>query len=296
MSNNNGTITPSLVAQQALPILTANFPFLKAFVSDFSDEVVSPLYSEVINTRIPSLQAVSSYSPTLGYVAATGNMTNVAVTINQHRNASIKFTDQEMSSTDLNLIDQYAESLAYGLGNDIMSAVASLWTTGNYSTVVSSAGAPLGRVSGVATARKALETNLVPQNDRYWISGPQAEFELFSDPSLVKLTYGAQGINENGIPDAMGFKFGTYQSMPTTAGLLAVAFQKSAIVIAARAPAIASNASQVAFVENIIDPRSGLTIQVRQYYLPQLGLTQVDYVVMYGVAVGNPQCLAIVTH
>jgi len=201
-----------------------------------------------------------------------------------------------MSSTDLNLIDQYAESLAFGLGNDIMSAVAALWTTGNYSTVVSSAGAPLSRVSGIATARKALETNLVPKNDRYWISSPEAEFELFSDPSLVKLTWGAPGVDSTELPDALGFKFGTYQSMPNTGGLLAVAFQKSAVVIAARAPAIASNASQVAFVENIIDPRSGLTIQVRQYYLPQLGLTQVDYVVMYGVAVGNPQCLAIVTH
>jgi P22 coat protein - gene protein 5 len=295
MANSLGTITPALIAQEALPILTDLFPIVKAFVTDFSNEAV--LFNQTVYSRIPSVGTAQAYDTVNGYTPATGTLTDVPVTINLHKHASLAFNDQEMSSTNLNLIEQFATDLAAQMGNDIMSSVAALFTTGNYSSAVALSGASITRVNGIVAARQVLESNKVPTNDRFFITSPVTEAQLLADDSIVKMTWGAQGVSEVGIPDIHGFKFGNYTSLPTTGGLCAAALQKAAVVIAGRVPELPPERGVAvpALITNVTDPKSGLTLQVREFYLPALGKYQVTYTWMYGVAVGSAKSLVRIT-
>jgi len=300
MANNLGTITPILVAQEALPILTDNFPFIGSFCTDFSSQ--NALFNQTIYTRLPQLQPVASYDLNNGYVPATGTLTDVPVTINNHRHASVAFNDQELSSTNLNLVQQFASSLAFQVGNDMMSGIVSLFTTGNYSNSVSiPTGSLITRANGILGAKKTLDTAKVPGNDRVFINSPQTEYELLQDESLVKLTWGAAGVGDDGLPEVHGFDFGTYSSLGTfyTPGnLIAVAAQRAAVVVAARAPELPSEALDVPVpgkITNVVDPRTGFTIQVREFYDIGKGKLQVTYVWMYGCAVGSSANLVRIT-
>lgn len=290
MANSLGTTSPVIIAQEALQILTDRFPLIKAFVTDFSDEAV--YFNSAIHTRLPQLTAVQAFDTVNGYVAASGILTDVSVTVNQHKHASVSFNDQEVASTPLNLVEQFASSLADQAGNDIMSAVAGLFTSGNYSQVVALTGQAMTRVNGIVAARQILESAKVPTNDRFFITSPAAEAQLLSDPSIVKTNWGALGISEASIPDTHGFKFGNYTSL----ALAAVALQKNAVVIASR-PVSNPDAVTASFakVTNVTDPLTGLTIQVREIPLPWLGKYQVTYTWMYGVAVGSSANLVRIT-
>jgi len=297
MSNSLGTITPILVAQEALPILTDRFPFIQSFATDFSSQGV--LFNQTVYSRLPQIQSAQDYDTTNGYVASAGTLTDVPVTINKHRHSSVAFNDQELSSTNLNLVQQFANSLAYEVGNDIMSGIATLFTTGNYSTSVSvSSGSLITRANGILAAKKSLDVNKVPESDRVFINSPQAEYELLQDESLVKLTWGANGVGANGLPEVHGFDFGTYTSLPTTSNLIAVVAQKAAVVVAARAPELPSEALNVPVpgkITNVVDPKTGFTIQVREFYDIAKGRMQVTYVWMYGCAVGSALSLVRIT-
>lgn len=295
MSNSLGTVTPTLVAQEALPILADTFPIVKAFVTDFSNENV--LFGQTVYTRLPQVQAVADYDTANGYVASNGTLTDVPVTINKHSHSSVAFNDQEVASTNLNLIEQFASSLASAIGNDIMGGVSALFTTGNYATNVALGGTGITRVNGIVAARQKLEANKVPENDRYFITSPVTEAALLADESVVKLTWGAQGVSESGIPDLHGFKFGNYTSLPTTGGLCAVALQKAAVVIAGRTPEnpVDLGLPIPAKITNVTDPKTGFTIQVREFYDVAKGKIQVTYTWMYGCAVGSANSLVRIT-
>lgn len=297
MSNSLGTLTPILVAQEALPILTDNFPLLAKFSTDFSNEGV--LFGQQVISRIPQLTTVSDFDTTNGYVAGNGTLTDVPVTINKHRFTAVSFNDQELSSTRLDLVQQFASSLAAQVGNDLMSGISALFTTGNYASSVSVAsGSLITRDNGIVAAKKALDVNKVPQNDRFFITSPVSDNELLQDESLVKPTWGAPGIQTSNIPNAHGFSFGQYTSLPTTNNLIAVAAQKAAVVIAGRAPEIPSDLYNVPIpgkVQNVVDEKTGFTIQVRESYDMVRGKYQVTYAWMYGCAVGSPNSLVRIT-
>jgi len=296
MANSLGTITPSLILQRALETLTDSFPILGSFVQDFSD--VPVLYNQTVYSRIPQLQAVQSWNQASGFQPSTGTLIDIPVTINNFNYTEVAFNQQELSSTNLNLIETFAKPLAYQIGNDITAAVFGLVTTGNYtSSVAIPSGQLATRNNAVVPARLALNQNLAPQNDRFYIANPTIESELLQDESVVKMTWGAGGIGENSIPPLHGFQMGTYTAMPTTANLKAVALQKDALVIASRPPSPLDleGIPQVGLVQNVTDPRTGLTVQYVIFQDLAFGRIRVRYAWQYGVAVGNAKCLTRVT-
>jgi len=300
MSNSNGTITPSLVAQEALEVLVTSFPMITSFCTDFSAQGI-PLYGQTINTRIPQLTTVQNYDTTNGYAPATGTLTNVSLTINNHRHATISFNDQELSSSNLNLIQQHALELAGTIASDIMSGISTLFTTGNYNTYVSlqpQASGIATRITVPVAANNKLDTNLVPASNRILIVNPEIKAELLSDPYIFATLYGGPGTSAPGIPNLAGFNIGTYNNLPYSQNnLVAVAAQRGAVVVAARVPELPSSWAEgvpiPARITNVVDPKTGLTIQVRESYNPQLGQIFCTYTYMLGYAVGNPKSAVI---
>ena len=255
------------------------------------------LFGQTLYTRLPQIQGVQNFDTTNGYVASAGTLTDVPVTINNHRHASVSFNDQELSATNLNLIDQFANSLAFAVGVDVMSGICSLVTSGNYTSSIPVTG-NLTRANGIVAAKKALDQNKVPDNDRLFLNSPQTESELYQDTSVVQLTFGGGGIGKNGLPVIHGFDFGTYTSLPSAGSLIAFAAQKAAIVVAARAPELPSESLNVPIpgrVTNVTDPKTGFTIQVREFYDIGKGKMQVTYTWMYGAAVGSASNLVRLT-
>ena len=65
---------------------------------------------------------------------------------------------------------------------------------------------------------------------------------------------------------------------------------KDALAIAARVPSAASSAAVQ--VENVTDPDSGFTVQLRQWYSPDRGMWMITAVAIFGVSKGNGKSLS----
>src|SRR5687768_15081844 len=130
MANSLGSLNAALIAQKGLELLLTDFPIIGQIVSDFSDQDVH--FNQTVTTRIPTVGTVQDYSTVSGYVASDATANDVSVTLNKHKHASFAFNDQELSATNRNLIQDFAQSFASQIGSQVMADIAALWVTGNY--------------------------------------------------------------------------------------------------------------------------------------------------------------------
>lgn len=286
MSNSLGTIGTNVIAQEALNFLAAQYPFISQVSTDFSNETAQ-FNSSIIST-IPSVGVVSDYSATNGYVATDVTGNSVSVTLNKFKHATFSLTDAELSSTNMNLIEGYAQSYAEGLGQQIMADVAALLVTGSIlnSTVTGLASASVANI--INKPNTALNKRNVPR-DRFGIFNSDFYGALFDDDQIVNLQKGGNGISASNLPVVHGVALSDYSALPTTSNLVGAIGHKSAIVFASRLPSdVGSKAAPtVADIQVVTHPKSGLSILVRKWYDPGLGQLKMSFALIYGVALAD---------
>ncbi len=290
MANSLGTLNAALIAQRGLELLVSDFPVIGQIVSDFSNEDVK--YNQTITTRIPSVGIVQDFNTSTGYVAASATSTDVSVTLDKFKHASFELNDAEFSATNRNLVEDYAVAFSYALGSQIMSDLAGLFTSGNYSYSTTQALSGADRKSVIVTPNTALNKRFVSK-DRFAIFNSDLYAALLSDNTIVELTFKGIGIGETQLPVIHGVTLNEYSAMPTTGNLVGVVGAKDALVFASRVPADAGFADlpAVGRISTVTEPKSGLSVQVRESYDMRKGSRQVTYAVIYGVAKGNTNSL-----
>lgn len=294
MSNSLGTLTGALIAQEGLPLLLAQYPVIKDIATDFSNLPVK--YGQTVTTRIPSVGIVTDYDLTNGYVAQNATSTDVSVTINKHKHASFVLTDQDLSGTNRNLVAEYSNSFSQQIGEQIMSDLSALWIAATYThgTVQATSGANIANVYGAANT--ALNTRNAIR-DRFAVLSSPLAGSIRTDPTYVYLTAGGVGISGAEIPIIQGVKTTEYSALPTTGNLTGVIGAKDSIVFASRVP---EDVTQYGInlpgtITVVTDDKTGLSIQVREFYDMTKGKLQITFTLMYGVAVGNANSLQLIT-
>lgn len=287
MSNSLGTINVNVIAQEGLAYLAAQYPIIGQITSDLSNEQAA--YGATILSSIPSVGTVQDYDTTNGYVPASATGTDVSVTLNKHKHVSFALNDQELSSSNPEkLVKTYAESFAEGLGQQVMSDIAALFTTGTFtnSTVMALTGCNVQNV--INAPNTALNKRNVPKS-RFGIFNSDYYGALFNDDQIVNLQKGGNGISASNLPAIHGVELSDYSALPTTSNLVGVVGHKSAVVFTSRVPSDVGykSAPAVADISIVTDPKSGLSVQVRKFYDPYKGKLQVTYSLMYGVAVAD---------
>ena len=296
MANSLGTLTPTLIAQSGLALLFAKYPIIGTIATDFSEQQL-PFGASVI-AKIPSVGLCQNYNGATGYNASSINTNDVTVTMNQHPYAALSLNDEEMTQISPALFAQLADSFAVSIGENVMSSIAALWTTGNYTgTPTVQAATGVSRLT-VINAETQLNIRNVPKAGRFAVVNSVFYGQLLQDPSLVSTFFvpGGPGVAGPNVPVVNGIQITEYSLLPNTANLQAVVGARDSVAIVARVPQdpTALNVPLVGNITVVTDPNSKLSVQVRDWYDFGLGAHKVAYTLMYGVAVANPKSLQLV--
>mgnify|MGYP003644952574 CR=1 FL=1 len=284
MANTIAGVNLAKVAMESLPALTDMFAPLSALSTDFSADISQS--GESITTRIPT--NVTAGDMTTGYQTNASDVVMVAktVTLNQFKGFTYGFNDLERSKSEIDLNRLFIEPAMEAVGESVFNYVWALVTAANFAS------------TEVITAANFDRDDLADFNAKLTVAKAlKSGRSVFCNPSyyasLVKTLNSAEipGITADkaGAIVPRVANFDTYET--TLAGangesLAAFAFQKSALIMAARTVlADEMTAKAGVDVETIVIPGLGLPIQFRKWYDPD-GTLYFNMNVLFGASVG----------
>jgi hypothetical protein len=290
MANSIGTTNANVIAQRALEILVADYSFLKNSVTDFSSEAAK--YNASVYTHRISATTAQDYSQANGYVASATTQTDVQITLNKFKHVSYAVDDQERTSSNINLIERFAGAAAHALGLQMVGDLLALVTSSSFTSALTQSSATFSYAS-VVSAGITLNNANVPQHDRYAVLAPSFYGRLLNDSTIVaNAQISGEQARTAGIGSVAGFNINMYSAVPSNSITLGGFFaQREALLIAARVPEIPTGVPIPGDISVVTEPRTGLSVQVRENYDVVKGLLQRTYALIYGVKAGETNSL-----
>lgn len=291
MANNSlGTTNANVIAQRALEILVSDYSFLRNSVTDFSDSAAK--YNASIYTHRVSALTAQDYSQANGYVATAATQTDVQITLNKFKHVSYDVDDQERTTSNVNLIERFAGAAAHALGLQMVGDLLALVTSSSYTSAITVSSASFSYAWAVS-AGVILNSNNVPVNDRYAVLSPAFFGTLLKDSNVVaNPQISGDAVRNAGLGSVAGFNINQYSAIPANSITLGGFFaQREALLIAARVPEVPSNVTIPGDISVVTEPRTGLSVQVREAYSVQTGRLQRTYALIYGVKAGETNSL-----
>lgn len=287
MPNTNATVNSPLIAQTALNTLLAKFPILSRIATDFSSASVK--FNQDIVTHIVTPTVAHDFDPATGYVPDDQAQVDVTVKIDKHAYAGYAITDVERSTSEIDLNQRYADKVAYALGRKVCDDLMSLIVAAKFSHETEVAQSSFGRDSVVDIGTK-LNKRFIPDMGRFMFVNSDYYNALQKDEALYKayITPQAGNVVVSGmLPDVNGFAVIEYSALPENAeNLMGFAGIREGLIMAARVPDVPANTGDTV-IRVVTDPRTGLSVQVRDRYDGRLGKQEVSFTLMYGFATGN---------
>jgi hypothetical protein len=296
------TLSTTKILELVMDAFKVRVPMLiNAFATDFSDEKAK--LNQTVNARIAGLPTVQNYDATTGYKneATDGKtlLTDVPVTINQHKHVPIKldFLDMESTVQQIKLLDESTMNCGFVLAKSIVDYCLGLCTTANFSeeTTLSAANSDKDMLE---TVRKAMNAKGAMTNGRFGIVNSDVFSALDGDSRISSKDYQGQQMGE----EALGYLKGLqgfsniweYPDMPDNSENQTAFFgTKESIVLATRIPsspeevAKAAGIPQIASFETMTDEDTGLTLLGIKWV--EQGTFDVYFTVsvMYGAVAGK---------
>jgi len=290
MANTLGGVNLTIIAQDSLTTLLAEFPLISKFSTNFGGDIASR--GEAVTTRLANSVSVTDIGAN-GY--AKSDVTSVAktVTLSNHKGFVMGFSDGEVAKGGYDLLRRtFIRPAAHAVSKAVLDDMFALVTSGNYSSTGYNSTVAAFDADAVATVSQTLTDLDVPQAGRLLIVKPSLYTALAKD-NAIQAQY-ASGTNapltENLLPRIHGFEVNQYSAFPATiSNLKGIAVSPEAFLIATRQPALPTN--WYGDVASATDEKSGLTVQVREWYDGTTGEQKLSMSILYGIAIGNPNCL-----
>jgi len=290
MANTIGTTNANVIAQRALEILVADYSFLRNSVTDFSSEAAK--YNASVFTHRISATTAQDYSQANGYVATATTQTDVQITLNKFKHVTYSVDDQERTSSNINLIERFAGAAAHALGLQMVGDLLALVTSSTFTSALTVASSAFSYRS-VVSAGITLNNNNAPVNGRYAVLNPSFYGALLNDTTVVanpQIT--GDLVRTAGIGNVAGFNISAYSAIPSNSITLGGFFaQQEALLIAARVPEVPTGVPIPGEISVVTEPRTGLSVQVREAYSVQTGQLSRTYALIYGMKAGEPASL-----
>jgi hypothetical protein len=302
MSNSIGGINLTLIAQDSLTTLLAEFPLISKFTTNFGGDIATR--GETVVTRIANaVESPITDIGTSGYQVTNVTSLERRIELTNHKGFVMGFSDGEVAKGGYDVLRRtFIRPAAYAVSKAVMDDIFALVTETNFPEL---AAPPVGYngtvyngsvaafdADAVATISQKMTERFVPQQDRLLIVTPALYTALAKD-NAISAQY-ASGTNapltENLLPRIHGFEINQYAAFATpTANCKGIACNPESILIATRQPALPTN--WYGNVASATDEKSGLTVQVREWYDGDSGLQKLSMSILYGVAVGNAPTL-----
>ena len=293
-SGNLGGINLQVIAQDSLTTLLAQFPLVNKFTTDFGGDILQR--GESVTTRIAEGVAATDIGAN-GYTRSDVKSNAKTVTLDKHKGFVMGFSDGEVAKGGYDVLRRTfirpaAHAVVKAVMDDVFGLVA-LTGTGTFTQTGYQGTVAAFDADAVADISQALTDANVPMAGRTLIVRPALYTSLAKDNS-IQAQY-ASGTNapltENLLPRIHGFEVNQYTALPAAVtNLKGIAVSPEAILIAARLPATPTN--WYGNVAVATDAESGLSIQVREWYDGDSGEQKLSMSILYGVSIGNPNCLA----
>lgn len=285
MPNSIGTLSSGLVVQAALDLVFTKYPQLGMIATDFSDQQLD--YNQSLTTRIPSVPTVGTF----GDAATAHTTTDVAVTLNTHKQVFHTFTVAELSGTKRNLVQEAAEPIAVSIGKSMLDALAALWVIGNFTNkTVLANGWDYDHLVGVRTT---MNKRGVPDYGRFYVANSDVYGSFLQDPTIVAAQNNpanANAIANGQLPVVAGMGITEFPDLPTTGNMVAFSGTKDTCVIVSRVqkdPRETTDAPYPGKYQVVTNAQSGLSVLVNEWIAPADNSVNVRISWMYGVAKGN---------
>jgi hypothetical protein len=286
-TNTLAGVNLTKISQVSLDVLKTEGIPLSAFTTDFTSDAFPK--GETVTTRFATMPATQDFDSS----KATGNSATTArsVTLDNYRGVSIGFKDTELTFTPVQLADLFVRPAISALVDYVINSTLTRVTNANGFTRVATVAPGAFDADSVADLAEGLSTGKVPKSPRHLILKPTYLASLAKDNSITAASDGPAGtdpLREHRLPRLHGFNVLEYNgTIPgNSENLVGLACGKQSLIIAARGLVEPPAGTWFGNIENIVDPGSGLPIQIREYY--DGTELRYEFSVLFGHAIGIP--------
>lgn len=262
MANSNGTLSGSLIIQEALALSRKIIPIHKMVTTDFTPEGAKK--DQAVISRILGKPTVNNF----GSAASDTATTDVSVTLNLFKEVRYKFTAAEVTATDRNLIREVATPMAVAIAEYLAGLIGTLYTTnGTFTneTVEAAADVDFPTLLAVRSALNA-DARGTPMAPRFGLVNSAFYAKLMEDSRCNRLykDSGGDPLASGFFESLAGFQYiQEFPGLPTTDNASAVFGHKAAGCLVVRPPVNPAEVFNIPFSGNIgtvTDPETGFTV------------------------------------
>jgi hypothetical protein len=296
MANSLGTLSGSLILQEALQLTFAHRPLLKMISKGFREidgSVGNALLNQSVITRIRSIPAVNNFGTGPVDIADT----DVSVALTGFKEVHIALTPAQYNATNRDIIAEEAQPIATAIANHIIDSVSALWIAANFTkSLISTTNTRAGMTLPLMTAMDGTsDANAIPNQDRFAVFNGTVYGGLLADPVIVAaLNNPSNGdaIKTGKLPAVDGIMIDKYPSLGVGgAHRVGFAGTPDSTVYAARAPKspeeIISGLPFSGLIDYIEDPVTGFRVMVNQWIDSSTLVVNNRIIWLEGYAVGN---------
>jgi hypothetical protein len=290
MANTLGGVSVATISQQTLDVLLPRLASFNIFSKDFGGEVEKG--TTTISTRVAT--ATSAGTIGAGYAAARQDVTTTVktITLGDVYGNVIGFLDNEWNGSKIDLFNVFIQPSVNAICDGIMTAALNLVTATAIGDVEGTSKKTIATAaaldySATADLAQIVTDRKVPTSPRFLMVKPTYYAGLAKDNAVAQAFSigGTEVIRENRIPLVSGFAVSQYVNFPDNSeNLVGVCGGNQGIIVGSRVPQVVDFPGMV---ENITDPETGFTLQMRKWYSADLGRHFLSLGVQYGVSVGN---------
>ncbi len=292
--NSLGAVAGELVLQRSLSLLKVSFPWLPRISTDFS--AVGAKKGQQITTRLRAVPVAQSYVPGVGYPRQYAAITDVPVTISEHKGVEIAFNADELASTARDLFGEQTEGCHYAIGKALVDTILALLTVENfpYESVEATADVDADTMD---TLSAALTGRGVPGAGRIGLLSSAVYRKLGKDTSIVQLAAFQRPqiiTDENALPPIKGIQPFEVVGLPATESLTGFSGTADSLALATRVPndysAAMPDVAGNGTVQIVTNPDTGISAMLVRYVDHKAAEAAWRVALMWGAAKGNPAC------
>lgn len=252
------------IADMSLEALLPAMKRLSWFTTDFSDEVADD--GTTVTTRYPGTYTASDLTTGLDTNASNSSTTAVTVTLGAVTGVALEFTDYQYSVASIDLERVFIKPMVNAIVKNYQTTAMNLITAANYGNAAFTGAASTFDADDVADLAGTLDGNDVMEGDRALFLSPTYYSALRKDNALLTNTLGSdENIRRGSVGEIFGFNVVNCNYIPgNSENLVGFACSPQAIAIASRVPAVPQNG--YGEYQNVTDPDSGFTFQIRRFY------------------------------
>jgi len=291
-TNTIAGVNLAQVAEESLPFLSDLFAPLNGIVTDFSNDIKENGGS--VTTRFPTTPTAVDLSG--GYTSQNTAMTARTVTLDKFFGFVYGFKDAERSKSAIHLNDLFIQPALQAVGVKVFGDLWDLVVAANFATSTTITAANFDRDDIVDLGTSLTNSKKAPKTGRTIWAAPGHYGSIVKTLNSAEFPGMDANKTERTAPRVAGFDiYETTLADGNTENLAAFAFQRAALLMAARSVDFEMAQDAGVEVENIEIPGLGLTVQFRRWYDSNAGELKYSFGLLYGVSVGVDYGHRIVT-